>query len=107
MRKTIFICPCPISLLERAKEAKEANALLRGMNPYLLQQVRELFSTKIEGDAVVETLRDLMRDKEVMFDNLSREYDKVFERKMFRFALDLEPFALIKPDQSGCRIEQA
>ncbi len=90
----------PYLYSDRAKEAKEANALLRGMNPYLLQQVRDLFPTKGEGDAVIEKLRLLMADKEIELDNLSLEYGKIFERKMYRFAWDLEPFVNITPDQS-------
>ncbi len=91
----------PYLYSSRTKEVKEANALLKGMNPYLLQQIRELFSTETDGVAVVNTLRGLMDNKEIVFDDLGREYNRTFERKMFRFALDLEPFALIKPDQSA------
>jgi DNA-binding MarR family transcriptional regulator len=90
----------------KAKEAKEANALLKGQNPYLLQQIKELFPSKTDGDAVVKALRDLMVDKEVTFDDLGREHDRTFERKMFRLALDLEPFAIIKEDQSGFMLNQ-
>jgi hypothetical protein len=90
----------------KAKEAKEANALLKGQNPYLLQQIKELFPSKTDGDAVVKALRDLMEEKEVIFDDLGREYDRTFERKMFRLALDLEPFAIIKEDQSGFILNQ-
>jgi DNA-binding MarR family transcriptional regulator/hemoglobin-like flavoprotein len=96
----------PYLYSKRTNDAKEANALLRGMNPYLLQQVKELFSSEEDGEAVVDTLRGLTMKKEIYFDDLGREYDKTFERKMFRFALDLEPFAQIKPDQSGFALNE-
>jgi len=96
----------PYLYSKRTHEAKEANALLRGMNPYLLQQVKELFSNERDSEAIVTTLRKLTMKEEICFDDLGREYDKTFERKIFRFALDLEPFVQFRKDQSGFALNE-
>jgi hypothetical protein len=91
----------PYLYSSKTQDIKEANAVLRGMNPYLLQQVKELFSDEDDRQAILATLQTLMKSKQVNFEDLGRDYGKTIERKMLRFALDLEPFALIKEDYSG------
>ena len=86
---------------KKAHDAKEVNSVLRGMNPYLLQQVKELFSNEDDREAILETLKELMDSKQVNFEDVGREFGKTAERKMLRFAIDLEPFASIKEDYSG------
>lgn len=91
----------PYILSKKTNDTKEANAVLRGMNPYLLQQIKDLFSNEEERTAVINTLQRLMDIREINFEDIGREYGKTFERKMLRFTLDLDPFACIKDDYSG------
>jgi hypothetical protein len=96
----------PYLYSSKAQEIKETNAVLRGMNPYLLQQVKELFSNEDDRRAILTTLQNLMKSKQVDFEDVNKEYGKTMERKMLRFALDLEPFALIKADYSGFTLNE-
>lgn len=91
----------PYILSKKTNDTKEANAVLRGMNPFLLQQIKDLFSNEEERTAVINTLQRLMEIKEINFEDIGREYGKTVERKMLRFVFDLDPFASIKDDYSG------
>ena len=91
----------PYLYSKKTNDTKEANAVLRGMNPYLLQQLKDLFSNEEERTAVINTLQHLMEIKEINFEDIGREYGKTVERKMLRFAFDLDPFTIIKDDYSG------
>jgi len=90
----------PFIYSKKASDTKEANAVLRGMNPYLLQQVKELFCSDEERFAVVDIFKGLMKSKQVSFEAVDKEYGKTIERKLLHLAIDLNPFVSITEDHS-------
>jgi len=79
--------------IDRGKgELDETNAVLRGIKPYLLQLLTELFETKPERDAAKATISNLMNGQTVLLDEVEREYDATFMRKMLVFCRSTEPF---------------
>ena len=85
---------------------KKTNAVLRNIKPYLLHLIKELFVKDDERRAVYDIFADLMRDTQVDFEGVEKDYDKSIARKIVVTGRLLEPFVTIDKEYTRMSLNQ-
>jgi hypothetical protein len=84
----------------------ETNAVLRGIKPYLLQLIRELFETKEERDKIRDIISNLLQKQEITFDDIENEYGKTLMKKALILGRSLEPFVRLDSEYNSLQLNQ-
>jgi len=85
-----------------AESMKEVNAVLKGMNPYIMSTITETMDLD-ERTNLYEVFGKLLKNKEIVFDELEREFDKKFSRKVTYLSNLMTPYT--NPDKDFSRIK--
>lgn len=75
----------------KSKGMSEVNAVLKGMNPYIISTITEIMSLE-ERTALYDLFTKLLRNKEISIDEIESEYDKKFSRKVAYLSTLISPF---------------
>lgn len=86
------------------KPKNEINAVLKGVNPSLLSKIEETMNKEEDKAALQNTLEDLTKNKDVLFDSVESEYGKEFTRKLIKLSEYLSPFVITEQDMSGLKV---
>lgn len=84
----------------------ETNAVLRGIKPYLLQLITELFETQTDRDAVKIIIRKLLKGETVSIDEIEKEYDRTLMKKILILGRSTEPFVKLDGQLNSLSINQ-
>jgi hypothetical protein len=76
----------------------EANAVFKGIEPWVLSSLKDFFPTNEEKNDLYDILSKLLKRKEIAFDEIDAEYSKSMSRKIGAWSYTLKPF--IKQDSS-------
>jgi hypothetical protein len=84
----------------------EINAVLRGIKPYMLQLMKELFETKDEREKIKDIFTDLLEKREIAFDDIEREHGKTLMKKLLIMGRSLEPFVRLDSEYNRLQLNQ-
>jgi len=73
-------------------EDTEANAVLKGMEPWILSSIKDFFQEQDEKQKLYNILNKLLKEKQVEFDDIEMEYGKTTSRKVGAWSYTLNPF---------------
>ena len=76
----------------------EANAVFKGIEPWVLSSLKDFFPTNEEKNDLYDILSKLLKRKEIAFDEIDTDYSKSMSRKIGAWSYTLKPF--IKQDSS-------
>ena len=93
-------------LEQKDLNTKKTNAVLRNIKPYLLHVVKELFTTTEERKAVYAIYGDLIKNGEVEFEQIEKDYDKPISRKIAVTSKLLEPFVALNKEYTRLSLNQ-
>jgi len=86
------------------EDTTEANAILKGMEPWILSSINDYFSDKLEKENLHIIIQKLMKDKCLDFDVVDGEFGKKMSRKITAWIHTLTPFVEISKDYSQLEI---
>lgn len=84
----------------------EINAVLRGIKPYMLQLLKELFETKEEKERIRDIFTDLLQKQDISFDDVEREHGKTLMKKLLIMGRSLEPFVRLDSEYNRLQLNQ-
>lgn len=70
----------------------EANAVIKGMEPWILSSIKDFFPEYQEKKYLYNILSGLLKNKEITFDDIEKEYGKTMTRKLGAWSYTLNPF---------------
>lgn len=82
----------------------EANAVSKGMEPWILSSIKDFFPNNDEKIQLYEVLSYLLKEKEISFDDIEDKSDKKISRKVGAWSYTLKPFIESDDDFSMIRI---
>ncbi|AKB80674.1 hypothetical protein MSBR3_0096 [Methanosarcina barkeri 3] len=82
----------------------EANAVSKGMEPWILSSIKDFFPSNDEKIQLYEILNYLLKEKEISFDDIEDKSDKRLSRKMGAWSYTLKPFIESDEDFSLIKI---
>ncbi len=72
--------------------AAEANAVIKGMEPWILSSIKDFFPSNDEKTGLYEVINYLLRKKEISFDEIEDKTSKTLSRKIGAWSYTLKPF---------------
>lgn len=86
------------------KESTETNAVLKGIEPWILSSINDYFSENTEKENLYKIIVDLLKDKFLDFDDIDNDFGKKMSRKTMAWIHTLVPFVEVSEDYSQLKI---
>lgn len=87
----------PYLISDEKEFDNQANSVIKGMEPWLLSTLSEIFPKMDERQQVYNVFKNVLQKKEISFDDIEKEYGNKFGRKLLTI-VDKLPFIKIEKD---------
>jgi hypothetical protein len=89
-----------------SKAAKEANAIIKSQEPWVLSTIKDIFPEAKERQDLYDVFDKLLRQKEYQLEEIDAEFGPKFGRKVPIIAYRLSPFLELTNDFSTLRLSK-
>ena len=92
---------------ESPVKVAEANAFLKGNQPFILSTIKDFFPEPTERQYVCEIISKLIKDTEITFDDIEEQYGRKMSRKLGAWSFNIKAFIEIDRDYSAIKVHNS